>query len=117
MANTGNGAKDRAATAQRDMVASSTPSQPNGKQPTRKTKSGTAAQKLKPVSQAEAMEMFRSALVYMQISGVPMRYKENAEGLLLQLDGVRLDGVRFVVTPNQPMVSSVVALGVTEVPA
>ena len=117
MANTGNGAKDRAVTDRPGTAGDSTPSQANGKQPTRKTKSGTQGPKIKPVTQMEALEMLRSALVYLQVSGVGMKYRESDAGLLLQLDDVRLDGVRFVVTPKSAVVSSVVAVGVTEVPA
>lgn len=115
MADTGNGAKAQETTVRRGTAADSTRSQTSDKPPTKKTKNGTQGPKIKPVSQMEALEMLRSALVYLQVSGVGMKYRENAAGLLLQLDGVRLDGVRFVVTPKPELVSSVVAIGVTEV--
>lgn len=113
MANTGNGAKGAGATAPAATEERSTSSAPSAKPPTKKTSSATAAaakpRQLKPVSQTEALEMLRSALVYLQLSGVGMRYRENEAGLLLQLDQVRLDGVRFVVTPSASVVSAVVS--------
>lgn len=94
MANTGNGAKAAAATAPAATADGLTSSQPSGKRPTKKT---SARGQLKPVTQTEALEMLRSALAYLQLSGVQARYRTTGAGLLLQLDGVYLDGVRFAV--------------------
>lgn len=56
-------------------------------------------QRYKPVTPTEALEMLRSAIVYCQISGVPLKFNQNQAGLRLQLDNVFLDGVRFVHRP------------------
>ncbi len=56
-------------------------------------------QRYKPVTPAEALEMLRSAIVYCQISGVPLKFNQNQAGLRLQLDDVFLDGVRFIHRP------------------
>lgn len=61
------------------------------------------ARKLQPVPPHEALEMLRSAIVYCQISGVPIKYAANATGLRLQLDDIFLDGVRLVLRrPDAP---------------
>ncbi|KPL80243.1 hypothetical protein SE18_24625 [Herpetosiphon geysericola] len=95
MGSIGNGAKAAAATAPAATVEPSTSSAPSAKRPTKRT--NASARQLKPVTQTEALEMLRSALAYLQLSGVQAHYRMSKAGLLLQLDGVYLDGVRFAV--------------------
>ncbi|ABX04001.1 MAG TPA: hypothetical protein DEF47_22955 [Herpetosiphon sp.] len=96
MGNIGNGEKAAGATVAVATVEPSTNSVTSAKRPTKRTNNAVLRQ-IKPVSQQEALEMLRSALVYLQLSGVQARYRTTEVGLLLQLDAVYLDGVRFAV--------------------